>query len=144
MLYWWYLNTVHIPFISDHRPITLLEGQLYRIVRVVQVVQEQCLAPHQYADLHTIRHNNYCLWCHHHLAVKYQNVKFTFVCVCVCVCVCVESILARHFEKISSYLHSWRDWTRTSSNEMQDIYSYFTDVSITTDHRKLLYTFLAI
>jgi hypothetical protein len=40
------IQSTYIPLVGDHRSIALLEGQLHRVLRVVQVVQEQSLAPH--------------------------------------------------------------------------------------------------
>ena len=49
------MSTVQaVPFIRDDVAIALLEGQFYRIVWVVHVIQEQCLLPNDNTDLKNI------------------------------------------------------------------------------------------
>jgi hypothetical protein len=40
------IQSTYIPLVGDHRSIALLEGQFHRVLRIMQVVEEQSLASH--------------------------------------------------------------------------------------------------
>jgi hypothetical protein len=61
------IQSTYIPLIGDHRSIAMLEGQFHWVLRVMQVVEEQSLVPHQYTHLHKNNFHVICITVRHNL-----------------------------------------------------------------------------